>query len=159
MCPNSYIRNLVFVALLPPLLIAGCQDYRWQWDFASPERLQATEREALEQGKLVFIFYKWYLDTDSNRMHGDVLADPEVGKLFQDTVNIALDKSSGPAYEQYLSKYGVTTTPACILVGPDGRYKVFTGFVPKERFVDLVTAAKSDLLEQTRRPTPTKVIP
>lgn len=133
--------------------LVGCQDYRWKY-FDSVQELRQFEQTARDQGKLLFIFYKWCLDSDANRMHGDVLADNEVGKLFLDTTNIVIDKFSGPEYEDYLKKFGVTDPPACILVAPDGRYKVFTGYIPKERFMELIKAAKQDLTEQSRRPPP-----
>ncbi|MBI4578713.1 MAG: hypothetical protein HY718_03370 [Planctomycetes bacterium] len=150
---------LIVVAALIGAVAAGCQDYKWQWSFESPEQLQKTEKQALDEGKMVLLFYKWYLDSDANRMHGEVLADNRVGALFADTLNIVIDKSAGPAYERYLAKYGVSSPPACILVAPDGRYKVFTGYIPAERFVELVKAAKAQLTEAPRRTAPSKVTP
>ncbi len=155
---RTAVRNLIFISLLPPLL-AGCADYKWQWNFQSPEQLRKTEETAAQQHKIVFIFYKWYLDSDANRMHGDVLADNQVGSLFTDTVNILVDKSAGPAYEQYVTKYGVNSAPACILVAPDGRYKVLRGYIPKDRFIEQIQRAKAELSEQPHRSAPTKIAP
>lgn len=158
MCPRSCIRNMIFLALVPPFL-AGCQDYKWQWSFDSTAQLERAEQQAQEQHKLVFIFYKWYLDSDANRMHGDVLADPRVSSLFSDTTNILIDKAAGPSYERHLTKYGVKAAPACILISPDGRYKVFKGYIPKDQFIEMVKDAKIQLLELQRRPAPSKVTP
>lgn len=135
----------------------GCQDYKWQWNFKSPEQLQDIEQKAFSQNRTVFIFYKSFFDSD--RMHSEVLGDSQVGALFNDTVNIIIDKSAGPAYERYLTKYGITAPPACVLASSDCRYKVFTGFIPKDRFVELVKAAKAELSEPPRRPPPSKVVP
>ncbi|HOA72782.1 MAG TPA: hypothetical protein PL151_17045 [Phycisphaerae bacterium] len=155
---DNFRRN-VFVSVVACVWMVGCHDYKWQWSFQSPEDMQRIEEQARQQQKLVFIFYKWYLDSDANRMHGDVLADNEVGALFSDTVNLLIDKAAGPNYERYLTKYGVTAPPACILIAPDGRYKVLTGYVPKERFIELVKAARRELLDNQQRPAPSKVVP
>jgi thiol:disulfide interchange protein len=152
-------RRTLFVSVVACVWIAGCQDYKWQWSFQSPDDMQKLEEQARQQQKLVFIFYKWYLDSDANRMHGDVLADNQVGSLFSDSVNLLIDKAAGPNYERYLTKYGVTAPPACILIAPDGRYKVLTGYVPKERFIEMVKSARGELLDNEQRPAPSKVVP
>lgn len=159
MLVRNGLRRSLFVSVVAYVWIAGCQDYEWQWSFQSPDDMQKMEEQASQENRLVFIFYKWYLDSDANRMHGDVLADNEVGTLFKDSVNLLVDKAAGPDYERYLSKYGVTTPPACILVAPDGRYKVLAGYQPKERFIELVQSAKAELMEGQRRSAPSKVTP
>jgi len=159
MLAGDAFRRTVCVSVVACFWIAGCQDYRWQWNFQSPQDMQKLEEQAGEQQKLVFIFYKWYLDSDANRMHGDVLADNQVGALFADTVNLLVDKAAGPAYEQYLSKYGVTDPPAFILIAPDGRYKVLTGYIPKDRFIELVQSAKTELTQDQQRAAPSEVVP
>ena len=122
------------------LLLAGtgCQSYNWRSDFA------AAEQQAREQSKYLFIFYKWWLDDASNRMlSNEVLSDPEVQQLFLETINVLLEKDSGPAYKQYVSKYGVTDPPAVVLVAPDGSYRVQRGFTPKGRFINFVKKART----------------
>lgn len=155
---DSY-KRMLFVSTVACVWMVGCQDYKWQWSFQSPGDMQKLEEQAQQQNKLVFIFYKWYMDSDANRMHGDVLADNQVGDLFADSVNLLVDRAAGPDYERYLTKYGVTTPPACILVAPDGRYKVLTGFIPKDRFIEQVKAAKAELMDNQRRAAPSKVQP
>jgi hypothetical protein len=159
MLVRNRLRRSLFVSVVACVWIAGCQDYNWQWSFQSPDDIQKAEELASQEKRLVFIFYKWYLDSDANRMHGDVLADNEVGALFGDSVNLLVDKAAGPDYERHLAKYGVTAPPACILVAPDGRYKVLTGYLPKERFVELVKSAKAELMSAERRSAPSKVAP
>ena len=121
MLVRDSFKRTMFVSMVACVWMVGCQDYKWQWSFQSPEDLQKAEDGARQKNKMVFIFYKWYLDSDANRMHGDVLADNQIGSLFRDTENILIDRAAGPDYERYLTKYGVTTAPACILVAPDGR--------------------------------------
>src|SRR5690606_36339017 len=74
--------------LVPIALTCGCSDYRWRMDYVEAESVARAENRHL------FVFYKWWMSDDSNRMHGDVLADPEVGRLFQDIVNLLLEKDS-----------------------------------------------------------------
>ena len=122
---------------------AGCRDYDWHWDFSSQEELTALERSAREQNKYLFVFYKYYLDGESNRMHGDVLADNKVGVLFKETVNIVLDKSGGALARDYMRRYGVTSPPAFVIVAPDGRPSVHQGAMSKEDFIAWVKQAMS----------------
>ena len=49
-----------------------------------------------------------------------------------------------------MTRYGITTPPACALVSPDGRYKLFSGYIPKDRFIELVKSAKAELKEPPR---------
>jgi len=131
---RKYAQHLVR-ALIIPLAVAavGCQQYNWRYD------MERAEADAKQQNKELFIFYKYYLDNDSNRMLGsEVLSDPEIVALFQDTVNVLIDKAFGPQYEAYVARFGVGSYPASILVAPDGRYEVLKGFVPKQRFIDFV---------------------
>ena len=152
----SHVNRLAWACVGLAALASGCQDYNWQWNFQSPDQIRALEQRAAEQRKLVFIFYKYSLN---DRMHADVLADNQVGALFQDTVNVMIDKfSAGPAYDQFMTRYGITTPPACALVSPDGRYKVFTGYISKDRFMELVKSAKAELKEPAR-PATGKAVP
>lgn len=136
-----------FVGILFPLFLTGCQAYHWKTDY------QKAEEQAREQNKYLFVFYKWWLSNDSNRMHGDVLADPEVGDLFQDTVNVLLEKDSSPEFSRYMSKYGVTAAPAFVIAAPDGSYQSRTGFIPKDRFMEFVQVAKT---QHPEKPAPRK---
>jgi len=146
---TTFIRRLFTSGLaLCVLAAAGCQDYRWRWDY------QAAEAQAREQGKDLFIFYKWWMSDDSNRMHGEVVASPEVGALLQDTINLLLEKDSSPEYAQYLAKYGVNSTPAFVVVKPDGDYRVELGYIAKDRFIEFIRKAKADSASNAPRPSP-----
>lgn len=140
-CPpvaSTPLRILLPSVLALSLMVAvGCQDYRWRWDY------QTAEDQAREQGKDLFIFYKWWMSDDSNRMHGEVVASPEVGALLQDTVNLLLEKDSSTEYAQYMGKYGVSSTPAFVIVKPDGSYRVEIGYIPKDRFVEFIKKARA----------------
>ena len=131
------------------LSVCGCQDYKWRLG----DYLKA-EQEAAEKTHYLFVFYKWWLSDASNQMHGNVLPDAAVGALFQDTVNVLLEKDSSPEYANYMARYGVTSPPAFVLVAPDGTYYVASGFLPKERFIEFVQSAKSGRSAGSRRPAP-----
>lgn len=118
---------------------AGCLQYDWQHDF------KQAEAQAREENKNLFIFYKYFLDSKSNRMLGsEVLSDPEVVALFQDTVNVLIDSSFGPEHEAYVAEFGVQSYPASILVTPDGYYETLEGYIPKRRFINFVESFKSE---------------
>lgn len=127
------------------VLSTGCASYNWRIDY------EVAEQEARDSNKYLFIFYKWWLDNASNRMLSDeVLSSPVVMKHFSDTVNLLIEKDNGPAYVQYLGKYGVTEYPASIIVAPDGTFQVRRGFVPKDRFLEFVEKAKQPVPERPR---------
>ena len=130
-------RRLLPLFLPLALLAGGCHQYRWTTDF------QAAEDYAHQQNKYLFIFYKWWLSNESNRMHGDVLSDSAVGSHLHDMVTVLLEKDSSPEYARYMTKYGVTSAPAFVIVAPDGSYQVRTGFIPKDRFIEFIEAAKT----------------
>jgi len=118
--------------------LTGCQDYRWVLD-----DFRTAEKLANDRHKDMFIFYKWWLSSESNRMHGEILPNPKVAPLFHDTVNLMLERDSTSGAAQYLSKYGITSAPAFVVVRPDGTFKTRTGYIPKERFIDFIKRAKS----------------
>ncbi len=130
--------GLIWLPLGAAMLAAtGCADYKWRQDS------QQAEQQAREQGKYLFVFYKGFLNNQSDRMHSDVLADPEVGALFNDTVNLLLMREQSPEHANYVAKYGVTSPPACVMVAPDGTYYVQSGFISKDRFIEFIKNAKS----------------
>jgi len=149
---NRQTRSLITRCrwLCIPILLAtvGCQDYRWRWDY------QQAEQNAREQQKYLFIFYKHWLNDESNHMHNEVLADPAVGALLQDTINLLLEKDSSPEYAKYLTRYGVTAPPAFVVVAPDGTYRVQTGYIAKDRFIDFIKQAKTTRPAESPRASP-----
>lgn len=140
------LRLLVLMALPMLAALTGCSDYHWTQDY------QNAENAARQQKKYLFIFYKWWLSDDSNRMHGDVLPDPAVSARFRDTINVLLEKESSPEYGRYMSKFGVSQAPAFVIVAPDGSYQLRTGFIPKERFIEFAESARTP---RPPRPGPT----
>jgi thioredoxin-related protein len=143
---KSPMNGILWLLALAVLAAAGCQDYRWRWDY------QQAEQQARQQNKYLFVFYKWWLSNDSNRMHDYIQTDPAVGALFADTVNLLLEKDSSPGYANYLAKYGVTAPPAFVIVAPDGTYYVASGFIPKDRFIEFVKNAKAGRSPGGKRP-------
>ena len=141
--PRNGGRWLIALALLAA---AGCQDYKWRWDY------QQAEQQARQQNKYLFVFYKWWLSNDSNRMHDYINADPAVAAQLQDTINLLLEKDSSPEYANYLAKYGVTAPPAFVIVAPDGTYYVAGGFIPKDRFIEFIKNAKAGRSPSGKRP-------
>lgn len=129
-------RRALVTACLAAMLV-GCQEYGWRRDYVR------AEEQARDEGKDLFIFYKWYLDRDSNDMLFYELSDPEVKALFQDTVNLLLDKSFGPDYVQYMQKYGVSSYPTSVIVRHDGRFDVLPGRVSEDEFLEWAKAAKA----------------
>ena len=123
----------------PALLAAtiGCQEYDWRTDYAQ------AEQEACQQGKNLFVFYKYWLDPASNRMLNEELSEPGVKAQFQDTINVMLDKDYGPPYVEYVRKYGVSSWPASIIVAPDGRFEVKFGRIPKDQLIEWAKKAKA----------------
>jgi len=134
---SAFITRCRWLCVPVILAAVGCQDYRWRWDY------EQAEQDARQQEKHLFIFYKHWLNDESNRMHREVLADPAVGALFQDTINLLLEKDSAPEYAKYLARYGVTSPPAFVVVAPDGTYRVQTGFIPKDRFIEFIKQSKA----------------
>lgn len=119
-------------------MLCGCSDYHWRSDY------QQAEQRAREQQRYLFIFYKYWLDSDSGRMlSGEGLSDPAVARLLKDTVNLLIDQDFGPDYRNYVAKYGVNSYPAIVMVAPDGSYQVRMGYLPKDRLVEFIEAAKS----------------
>jgi hypothetical protein len=124
------------------LLAAGCAQYDWVTEYTEYKR---AEEQAQVAGRDVFIFYKWWLDDESNRMLSrEVLSDPEVVALFEDTTNILVEKDFGPLYEDYMEKYGVTMPPASVILKPSGTFHVKKGFTSKPQFMQYAQKALSD---------------
>ncbi len=137
-CWNSRrLSGLPVGLLLMALLSAtGCQrGYRWDISGDLPK----AEQKARDQGKVLFIFYQYWLDPASSRMKGrELLSDPLVEAEFQDTVNLLIDREYGSGRVGQLRKYKVSTYPAFVLVAPNGKYKYLTGIVPREQFLQWV---------------------
>ena len=133
---NAGYKLLWAIILLPGLV--GCQDYRWIFD-----DFRVAEQMANDQHRDLFIFYKWWLSQESNRMHSEVLTDPKVFQQLKNTVNLVMERDSTTGGSHYISKYGITSAPAFVLARPNGTFKTCTGFMPKERFIEFLKNAKS----------------
>lgn len=140
------VRLLLLAAALP--VVTGCHSTDWRQDYAQ------AEAEARQQGKHLFIFYKWWLDSNSNRMLSDTLADSKVKAQLKDTINVLLDRDFAE-FEDYVRKYGVRTFPASIIVAPDSTYQVRMGFVPRDQFLAFIKWARSPRSERIHPRPPT----
>lgn len=143
--PGWAVRLLLAAGMLT--VLTGCQSYQWRQDY-----IQA-EAQARQEGKHLFIFYKWWLDSNSNRMLSQTLSDPKVKARFDDTINVLLDRDFAE-FEHYVRKYGVTTFPASIIIAPDSTYQVRMGFVPEDRFISFAEWAKSPRADRLHRRPP-----
>lgn len=136
------------LCLLAVLSATGCrQGYRWEisGDVAKAEQL------AREQGRTLFIFYQFWLDSNSSRMKGpELLSDPQVEAEFQDTVNVLIDRDFGAASVGYLRRYKVSTYPAFVLVAPDGKYKALVGVIHRDQFLEWVKDFKARATQPAR---------
>lgn len=129
-------HGLQVVLGLTLLALTGCQEYHWRDDFTG------VEEQARDQGKDIFIFYKYWMDNVSNDMLAVELSDPDVKALFQDTINVILDESF-PKNSSYMERFDVDSYPAAVIVRPDGRYQTLHGRVSKEEFIEWAKKAKS----------------
>jgi hypothetical protein len=131
----------------PALLIsaAGCQSYHWRTDYSQ------AEQDAHDQHRRLFIFYKWWLDEDSSRML-EVLSDRRVVAQFQDTINVLVERGSGPLCAQYMCKYGVNCFPAVVIVAPNGRFEARMGFLSRDRLLEFSRQVKASFPEEDLSP-------
>jgi len=140
-------NSVAFIVLLMMPLASGCQQYGWITDYSD---FGPAEVRARAESRYLFVFYKYWLDDASNRMlSSDVLSDPKVVAMFQDTVNLLVEKEYGSQYEEYMRKYGAVSPPTAVIVAPDGTFSVKKGFIPKDQFIDFAQRS------MTRAPTPT----
>lgn len=140
---RAYWRALyrTSILLLLGCSAVGCQSYNWKLNYSE---FAPAEKQAREQNKYLFVFYKSWTDSASNRMlGGEVLSDPQVMKQFRDTINLLVEEAGGPQYTNYMAKYGVSRYPASVIVAPDGNFLVEQGFMPKDQFLDFVRKAKT----------------
>ena len=72
----------ILMAAFGALACTGCAEIKWE------ENVERAEQQAKAERKPLFVFYKWWLATESNRMETDVLSQPDVAKLFQCLGNI-----------------------------------------------------------------------
>lgn len=141
------IWRATFVLAIVAFSSGGCAEYRWE------ENVERAEQRAKAEGKYLFVFYKWWLANDSNRMQSEVIDQPDVAKLFQNTVNCRIVYEYTPNRE-YMAKHGVDRAPGFVIVAPDGAYQKLSGYVPKEAFSRWVQAALTKGPERPNAPPP-----
>ncbi len=124
---------------------AGCVDYRWEDNYD-----RALKRASLEK-KHLFIYYRYWMNPECTRMYNEVLARPEVAQQFANTVNCQLERDWPPNREYMMARYRVRSTPAFVIVAPDGTYHKRTGYMPAQQFLAFV---KSAMFRPPRREKP-----
>jgi thioredoxin-related protein len=120
---------------------------QWRWDY------EEAEREAREQNRHLVVFYKWWLDSHSNRMKSEVFSDPEVASRLKATINLELDRDV-PQFQEYVEKFRATSVPTIIVAAPDGTYQMRSGFVPKDRLLSFLENATAPRQGGARPPPP-----
>ncbi|HOW18077.1 MAG TPA: hypothetical protein PLC79_03495 [Phycisphaerae bacterium] len=133
-------------------LSGGCVEYRWE------ENVERAEQRAKAEGKYLFVFYKWWLSNDSNRMQAEVIDQPDVARVFQGTVNCRIVYEYPPNRE-YMARHGVDRAPGFLVQAPDGSYQKLTGYVPKEAFIKWAQAAMTTPKAPERPSKPPPIVP
>lgn len=140
-------RWLIGAVLCLACPLAGCIDYKWEYD---ANRAVARARE---ENKTLFIYFWLWVAPECGQMDRDVFPDPQVAKLFKDTVNCQLDLVWN---REIAGKYGVTMAPSYVIVRPDGKRRTRTGFMPKEQFIAWAQSALGDEEAAPAPPPPQK---
>lgn len=134
-------------AVVGMLLATGCAEYKWE------ESFERAEQRAKAENKYLFVFYRWWLDSDSNRMMADVIQQPDVVRLFQNTVNACIVYEY-PPNRQYMAKHGVDKAPGFLIKAPDGSFQKRTGYIPKDAFLQWAAAALTSQQGERLKPPP-----
>lgn len=131
---NERIHFRVTLLACTMMCCVGCADYRWRDNF------EDAAKQATEQNKPLFIYYRHWLNADSTRMFNDVLSQPDVVAEFQNSINCQLELD-WPENREHMAKYGVKTVPGYVIVFPDGRFVARAGLMSKERFLRFARSA------------------
>lgn len=130
-------------SLLLPLVI-GCAEPVWHLDPGLGERIAKQENKPL-----LFYFKSWH-STQHRNMRLKVFGDPAVKQELLKTVNVEMEFSWKPAYEQ---RYGVSNPQICVMCKPDGTkvgHALYTNPVPTvPRFLDWFKKAMTEALPPT----------
>jgi len=140
------------------ILVTGCADYKWVFEYDD------AVKQATEQKKTLFIYYRYWLNSDCTTMYNEVLSLPDVTAKFQNTINCQLEYGFEPN-QQTMANYGVRTVPGFVIVRPDGsRPATISGLISKERFVRwaesaMRTSGGADQKPKAPPPPPERVAP
>jgi thioredoxin-related protein len=126
---------LLSVGAVCTAMVVGCAaDYKWEFD---PNRAIARARD---DKKDLFLYFRNVFNPKCGDMERDVIMTPEVAKLFTKSVNGFIEF---PWYQELAGNYGVTDVPSYVIIRPDGKRRVRTGFMPKEQFIAFAKSALS----------------
>lgn len=115
----------------------GCVQMKWEENIDHAEQMAKAERKSL------FVFYKWWLVSESNRMQEMLEKDPDIARLFQNTINCRIVYEWKPN-QQYMARHGVDRAPGFLIKTPDGAFQKLVGYVPKEAFLRWATSAMAN---------------
>lgn len=137
----------VLLSIVAALICAGCADITWDQD------VDRAEQRAKAEKKVLFVYYWRMLDNDSNRTYADVLRQPEVARLFQNTVNaqVCYDVK---AHRLYMGRHGVEQAPAFLIKRPDGSFDRHVGYMTRDAFLGWAEAAMKGTTERPAKPPP-----
>lgn len=133
MQPNRRLALLIMGAVCSTTLV-GCVDYHWEFD---PNRAITRARE---EHKDLFLYFRNVFNPKCGDMERDVINTPEVAKLFQNSVNGFIEF---PWYTDVAANYGITDVPSYVIIRPDGKRRVRTGYMPKDQFIAFAESALS----------------
>jgi hypothetical protein len=111
-------------------------DYLWEGDLAN------ALREAEEQRRGLFVFYKSVISADCNEMLFNVFNRPDVSVHFDDTINCMLDWAYPPNRE-YVAQLGIANVPGIILIRSDGTYHAQEGRMTVGQLLSFIRRAKA----------------
>jgi len=126
-------------------------EYFWENDYE-----QAVQR-ARQRNRDLFIVYKSWSSIDSTELLNR-LSRPQVAVHFVETVNCLLDDTF-VANRGFVSRYGVSTVPAMIIVRRDGTHHVRVGLPTVEEIVRFAVEARGPVGAGGRGATGTPATP
>lgn len=133
-------RTALAALALAFLALAGCGGPQWYDSFAEAEQRRQQDRKSDRSERTLFIFYKDHLDPNSGRML-EVLESPSVKPLLDAKIRCVLVKDF-PPNQRYLAQYDVSSTPALVLVHPDGTYHVREGLLSANQTREFLTSSQ-----------------
>ncbi len=126
------MRRLLIACCL--LMLTGCSGVRWRPD------LGGALRQASRTNRLVVVSYWSAFNSECQEMDRDVFSLPEVKDSLSQTIPVRIAAWSN---RKFAETYGLSKTPAFVVLGPDGRLlRTLQGYVTEGRFRGMIEAAR-----------------